>query len=98
MRRICRLSDYSGGVVFLSLCYLVLRPILQPAAWRVRSNDLKEAGNRRAPARARHPSATTPPFGADVVRPALPRGRQPAPGARALAILHHHTRDTASLS
>jgi hypothetical protein len=28
--------------VFLSLCYLVLRRVLQVAAWRFRSNDLKE--------------------------------------------------------
>jgi hypothetical protein len=42
MRRIDRLSHYAGGFVFLSLCYLVLRRILQLAAWRVRSNDLQE--------------------------------------------------------
>jgi hypothetical protein len=28
--------------VFLSLCYLVLRRTVQLAAWRFRSNDLKE--------------------------------------------------------
>jgi putative transposase len=28
--------------VFLSLCYLVVRQVLQLAAWRLRSNDLKE--------------------------------------------------------
>src|SRR2546426_12515332 len=42
MRKIGLLSDYAGGFVFLSLCYLVLRRILQLAALRVRSNDLKE--------------------------------------------------------
>jgi putative transposase len=42
MRRIVRLSDYAGGFVFLSLCYVVLQRILQLAAWRVRSNDRKE--------------------------------------------------------
>ena len=54
------------------------------------------AGNRLAPARTRHPPATNPPSGADVVRPGLPRGRQPAPAARALAVLQHHTGATAS--
>ena len=42
MHRIGRLFDYAGGFVFLSLCYVVLRRILQLAAWRVRSNDRKE--------------------------------------------------------
>jgi hypothetical protein len=28
--------------VFITLCYLVLRRVLQLAAWRFRSNDLKE--------------------------------------------------------
>jgi hypothetical protein len=28
--------------VFFSLCYLVVRRVLQLAAWRFRSNDLKE--------------------------------------------------------
>jgi hypothetical protein len=42
MRRIGRLSDYAGGFVFISLCYLVLRRVLQLAVWRLRSNDLKE--------------------------------------------------------
>jgi len=42
MRRIGRLADYSGGFVFLSLSYLVLRRVLQLAALRVWSNDLKE--------------------------------------------------------
>ena len=42
MRRIGRLSDCAGGVVFIPFCYLVLRPVLQLAVWRLRSNDLKE--------------------------------------------------------
>src|SRR4249919_3784685 len=42
MRRIGRRSDYAGGYVFISLCYLVLRQVLQLAAWRFRSNDLKQ--------------------------------------------------------
>src|SRR6266849_8395661 len=42
MRRIGRLADYAGGFVFLSLCYLALRRVLQLAALRFRSNDLKE--------------------------------------------------------
>jgi len=42
MRRIGRLPGYVGGLVFLSLCYVVLRRILQFAALRVRSNDFKE--------------------------------------------------------
>ena len=28
--------------MFLSLCYVVVRQVLQVAAWRLRSNDLKE--------------------------------------------------------
>ena len=28
--------------MFISLCYLVLRRVLQLAVWRLRSNDLKE--------------------------------------------------------
>jgi putative transposase len=42
MRRIGRLSDYAGGFVFFSLCYVVLRRVLRLAALRVRSNDFKE--------------------------------------------------------
>src|SRR5216683_540837 len=42
MRRIGWLSGYAGGLVFLTLCYMVLRRVLQLAALRVRSNDLKE--------------------------------------------------------
>jgi putative transposase len=42
MRRIRRLSGYAGGLVFLSLCYLVVRRVLQLAALRLWSNDLNE--------------------------------------------------------
>ena len=42
MRRIGRLPGYVGGLVFLSLCYVVLRRVLLLAALRFRSNDLKE--------------------------------------------------------
>src|SRR5829696_3373659 len=42
MRRIGRLSDYAGGIVFLSLCYVVLGRVLQLAALRLRSNDFKQ--------------------------------------------------------
>ena len=37
-----RLSGYAGGFVFLSLCYVVLRRVLQLAALRVRSNEFKD--------------------------------------------------------
>jgi hypothetical protein len=37
-----RLSGFAEGLVFLSLCYVVLRRVLQLAALRLRSNDLKE--------------------------------------------------------
>ena len=37
-----RLSGYAGAVVFFSLCYLVLRRVLQIAALRGRANDFKE--------------------------------------------------------
>jgi hypothetical protein len=36
------LSCYAGGFVFLSLCYLVLRRLLQLAALRLRSNDFTD--------------------------------------------------------
>src|SRR5205807_5152617 len=42
MRRMSRLADYAGGLVFLSLSYSVLRRVLQLVAWRVRPNDLQE--------------------------------------------------------
>jgi putative transposase len=35
-------SGYAGGFVFLSLCYVVLRWVLQLATLRVRSNDFKD--------------------------------------------------------
>jgi hypothetical protein len=41
-RRIGRLSGDAGGPVFLSLCYVVLRRVLQLAVLRLRSNDLKD--------------------------------------------------------
>ena len=36
------LSGYAGGFVFVSLCYLVLRWLLQLVALRVRSHEWKE--------------------------------------------------------
>src|SRR2546428_6406662 len=42
MRRIGRLCGHAGGVVFLSLCYVVLQRVLQLAALRFRSNEFKE--------------------------------------------------------
>src|SRR5262249_59916216 len=42
MRRIGWLSGDAGGLVFLTLCYVVLRRVLQLAALRFRSNDSKE--------------------------------------------------------
>jgi putative transposase len=36
------LPDYAGGFVFVSLCYLVLRCLLQLVVLRVRSNEWKE--------------------------------------------------------
>ena len=84
--------------MFLSLCYVVLRRVLQLVALRFRSNDLKRTGNRRASARTRHPPATNPLSGDDVDGPAFPHGCQPAAAARTLAVLHHHTGDAASLA
>jgi putative transposase len=72
--------------VFLSLCYLVLRRVLQVAVWRFRSDDLKEleivvlrhelAILRR---RRRHPALTWPDrlFLAATSR-LLPRTRWPS--------------------
>ena len=42
MRRIGRLSGYARGFVFLSLCYVVLRWILQFVALRFRSDEFKD--------------------------------------------------------
>lgn len=42
MRRIW-LSDYAGGLVLLSVWYLVFRRVLQLAALRFRPNDFKES-------------------------------------------------------
>jgi hypothetical protein len=84
--------------VFLSFCYVVLRRVLQLAALRLQSNDLKEleivvlrhelAILRR---RTRRPAMTW----TDRLFLA---GRQPASAARTLAVLHHHTGDAASLA
>src|SRR6266487_4382956 len=56
------------------------------------------SGNCRASARTRHPPATNPPSGDDVDRSVLPRGGQPAPAARPLAVLHHHAGDPLALA
>jgi hypothetical protein len=93
-----RVAGYAGGLVFFSLCYVVVRWVLQLAALRVQANDLKELGNRRASARTRNPATTNPPSGIDVDRPALPRGGQPALPARPLAILHRDAGDAAALA
>jgi putative transposase len=42
MRRIGRLPGYAGVLVFLPLCYWVLRWLLQLVALRGRANDFKE--------------------------------------------------------
>jgi hypothetical protein len=77
---------------------VVLRRVLQLAAWRFRSNDLKEleivvlrhelAILRR---RTRRPAMTW----TDRLFLA---GRQPAPATRTLAVLYHHPGDAASLA
>jgi hypothetical protein len=61
--------------------------VLQLAALRFRSNDLKELEI----VVLRHELAI-------LRRPPLPCGGQPSPAARTLAVLHHHTGDAASLA
>jgi hypothetical protein len=58
----------------------------------------QEVGDRRASARTRYPTATDPPSGVDVDRPALPRGGQPVPTALTLAVLHRDAGDAAALA
>jgi hypothetical protein len=77
--------------VILSLCYVALRWMLQLAVLRVRSSvckDLEIVVLRHEIAilrrRTRRPAMT---FDGS----ARPRGRQPAPAAGTLAILHHYT-------
>ena len=84
--------------MFLSLCYVVLRRVLQLAVLRLRSNDLKDleivvlrhelAILRR---RTRRPAMT---WTDRLFLAAASR----FPAARALAVLHHHTGDAASLA
>jgi len=84
--------------VCLSLCYLVLRRVIQIAALRFRSNDLKELEIVVLRHELAILPATHPPARDDVDRPPLPCGGQPSPAARTLAILHHHTEDAAALA
>jgi hypothetical protein len=97
MRRIGRLSDYAGGFVFLSLCYVVLRRVLRLAALRVRSNDFKGLEI----AVLRHEVAI---LRRRTRRPALTwtdrlflAAAKPAPPARTLAIFHRDSGDAAVL-
>jgi hypothetical protein len=53
-----------------------------------RANSLRKFDDFRRPLIPPHP-----PSGDDMGRPALPQGGQPAPAARTLARLHHHTGD-----
>src|SRR5713101_1357173 len=98
MRRMGRLSGYAGGFVLFSLCYLLLRRVLQLAALRFRSNDFKDLEIvvlrhelnvlRR---RTRRPTVTW----TDRLFLA---GRQSAPAARTLAIVRCDTGDAAGLA
>ena len=84
--------------MFLSLCYVVLRRVLQLAALRFRSNDLKEleivvlrqevAILRR---RTRRPAMT---WSDRLFLAAASR----LSAARTLAVLYHYTGDAASLA
>ena len=84
--------------MFLSLCYVVLRRVLQLGALRFRSTDSKDleivvlrhelAILRRG---TRRPAIT-------LTDRLFPGGGQSVAAARTLAVLHHHTGDAASLA
>ena len=83
--------------MFLSLCYVVLRRVLQLAALRGWSNEFKDLEivvlrHELAILRRRRPS------GDHVDRPDLPCGSQPIPAAGSMAIFHHHAGDAASVA
>jgi hypothetical protein len=84
--------------VFFSLCYVLLRRVLQLAALRFSVERVQGGGNRRVAARTRRPSPTNPPSGDDPDRPAVLGGGQPTPAARPVAGVHRHTGDAASLA
>src|SRR5439155_16913527 len=91
-------SADSGGIVLVSLCYMVLGRLLQLAVLRVRSDDVKGAGNRGAAARDRGSPTTDRSAGVDVDRPSVSDRGEPAVAAQPLAIVHRHARDTAALA
>jgi hypothetical protein len=80
--------------VFLSLGYTVVRWVLQLATLRLRSNECKDLEI----VVLRHEFAILRPSGDDVDRSVPPRGRQSAPAAPPLAVLHHHARDPPALA
>ena len=84
--------------MFLSLCDVLLRWVLQLAVLRLRSNEFKGARDRRAAARTGCPPTTHAPSGDDVGRPPVLGGGESAPAARPLAVLPHHTRHAAAVA
>ena len=66
--------------MFLSLCYVALRWMLQLAALQCQSNEVKDL-ERSAAARTRDLSATNPASDDDVDRPKPPRSGEPIPAA-----------------
>jgi hypothetical protein len=93
-----RALSYAGGPVFVTLCNVVLRRVLQLAGCAFGRTNLKELEIVVLRLRTCHPPAANPPSGDDVDRPALPDGGQPASAACTLAVLHRHTWDAASLA
>ncbi len=84
--------------MLLSLCYLVLRRVMQLAALRCRSNDFKELEIvvLRHELAILHRQSSRP--GDDDRRPALLGGGEPAPSQGTLALVCDHAGDAASVA
>ena len=84
--------------MLVSLCYVLLRWLLEFVAAARSVEGVQGTRNRRPAARTRDPSAHHAPSGDHRRRPRVARRRQPTPAARALAILHRHAGDAAALA
>ena len=84
--------------MLLSLCYVVLRQVLQLARLALFAHTISRSWKSSCCGTNSASCGDDPPSGDDVDRPALPRGGQPAPAPRTLALVHHHAGDAASLA
>ena len=81
-----------------SLCYLLVRCLLQLALLRPRSQGLQGTRDRRASARARGPSAPGAPSAAEPERSGLPRCGESANAALAMEVVSGDADDAAALA